>query len=304
MLAIETHGVKKTYTGAFGRRRRHALQGVDLAVPRGTVFGLIGLNGAGKTTFIKSLLSVIRPDAGQIRVLGGSPEDPVVRSRIGYLPERLALPRTLTPQKFLFGVGRIKRVDNFRDQAVDLLAKMDLAGEEHTKIGSFSKGMRQRLGLAAALMGNPDLLILDEPTDGVDPLGRADIRRILERERDRGTTVFINSHLLTETERLASRVGIIIDGKIIKEGDLNALCGKGNRWRAILVNDDAVEAVKGAGFVPGDQTNEWFIETDTVDDMNRAVTLAVTNGARFLSLIPDTRSLEEVLAAETRNGAP
>jgi ABC-2 type transport system ATP-binding protein len=172
MYAIETRNVKKSYTGLFGRRRRMALQGVDLIVPRGSVFGLIGLNGAGKTTFIKTLLSVIRPDSGQVRVLGGSPDDPSNRRRIGYLPERLALPPALTALNFLLSVGRIKRIPDARRQAEKRIDRVGLSNDRRTKINRFSKGMRQRLGLAAALMGKPELLILDEPPSIGAPINR------------------------------------------------------------------------------------------------------------------------------------
>jgi ABC-2 type transport system ATP-binding protein len=304
MDAIETSGVKKTYTGVFGFRRRTALRGVDLCIPQGTVFGLIGLNGAGKTTFIKVLLAVIRQDAGEVRVLGGSPEDPAIRGRIGYLPECIHLSRALTARGMLLNVGRIKRVRHCRAQADEILGQVGLGNEANTRIGGFSKGMRQRLGLAAALIGRPELLILDEPTDGVDPLGRMDIRRILEQERDRGTTIFINSHLLTETERLASQVGIISSGRLVKTGELEALCGKGDRWRVKVSDDSAVAAMAGAGFAPGTFATEWFFENKDKDALNCALKRAIADGARIVELAPDILSLEEVLKETLDGDAP
>src|SRR5262245_38165683 len=201
MLAIEAQNLSKTYRGLFQRGGQQALAGLDLAVPKGAAFGLIGQNGAGKTTFIKTILGVVRPTSGVVRALGGSPEDPKIRARIGYLPERLHLPNSFTPPAFLASVARLKGLTSFDNVIRRELARVGLAQDAERRIGGFSKGMRQRLGLAAALLGAPDLLVLDEPTDGIDPLGRAEVRRILAEERARGATLFLNSHLLSETER-------------------------------------------------------------------------------------------------------
>ena len=186
VLAIEAASVKKVYRGLFRRTGGQvALAGLDIQIPRGSAFGLIGLNGAGKTTFIKTLLGVVRPTSGTVKVLGGDPEDPAVRARIGYLPERLFLTNAFTPRQFLASVDRMKglRLDDGAIQTQ--IERVGLGADAGRKIGGFSKGMRQRLGLAAAFLGQPDLLILDEPPDGVDPLGRAEIRRLLAEGRAR-----------------------------------------------------------------------------------------------------------------------
>lgn len=154
-LAIEARGLHKTYGGLFGPRQR-ALAGLDLSVGRGEAFGLIGPNGAGKTTFIKLLLGIARATQGSVRLLGGDPEDVAVRRRVGYLPERLHLPPAWTPPAFLASVARLKGVDAGLRPMVELLARVGLADDAQRRIGGFSKGMRQRLGLAAALIGAPE----------------------------------------------------------------------------------------------------------------------------------------------------
>ena len=193
---------------------------MDLSVPEGSAFGLIGPNGAGKTTFIKSILGIVQPSEGTVRVLGGSPEDPRIRARIGYLPERLHLPGSWAAPAFLATVARLKELKPDPASNLRLLERVGLTDALGRKIGGYSKGMRQRLGLAAALLGNPALLILDEPTDGIDPMGRVEVRRILQEEVQRGTTLFLNSHLLAETERVCDRVAILADGRVLREGRL------------------------------------------------------------------------------------
>ncbi|MFP2913479.1 ABC transporter ATP-binding protein, partial [Pyxidicoccus sp. 3LFB2] len=212
--------MRKTYRRAFRKTGNDALKGMDLSVPEGSAFGLIGPNGAGKTTFIKSILGIVQPTAGTVQVLGGSPEDPRIRARIGYLPERLHLPGTWTPTAFLSTVTRLKGLKADAPGNLRLLERVGLGDAVGRKIGGYSKGMRQRLGLAAALVGSPSLLVLDEPTDGIDPMGRLEVRRILLDEVKRGTTLFLNSHLLAETERVCDRVAILADGRVVREGRL------------------------------------------------------------------------------------
>ncbi len=302
MNAIEATGVVKTFAGFLGRRPRMALCGVDLAVPAGMIFGLIGLNGAGKTTFIKALLAVLRPDSGAIGVLGGSPEAPAIRKKIGYLPERLHLPRVMTPLQFLMSVARIKRLDNPAQHAMHQLERVGLASERSTKLGGFSKGMRQRLGMAAALIGAPELLVLDEPTDGIDPLGRAEIRRILLEERSRGATVFLNSHLLSETERVCDRVGIIASGKIVRSGTLDELCGTKDRYKLVVEQSLDTEEMKQLGFASGEQPGEWICQASDGEALMARLDQLRRANVCFIELRPEQKELEEVLS-DVVNGA-
>lgn len=317
MLAIDATGLDKTYSGLFRRAGQEALRGVDLRVPRGIAFGLIGLNGAGKTTFIKTILGIVRATAGTVRVLDGAPDDPRVRARIGYLPERLHLPQAWTPLTFLASVARLKDVTDARraskdrlDAASDVrrqLARVGLAADAERRIGGFSKGMKQRLGLAAALLRAPDLLILDEPTDGVDPLGRAEIRAILGEERARGATLFLNSHLLSETERICDRIGILAGGRLVREGALDALCGGGTRFRARFAAGCDTAALLAAGFLLGEPQADpgsmaFHCEAADPVALNVMLDRARAAGALIVELSRESRDLEDVLSEAVRAG--
>lgn len=297
MLAIEVRGVHKVYQGLLRRGGQRALAGVDLDVPSGGAFGLIGQNGAGKTTFIKILLGVVRGDSGTVRVLGGEPEDPRVRAKIGYLPERLHLPDAWRPREFLASVSRLKKLRTPRADLDALIDRVGLAKEAHRKIGGFSKGMRQRLGLAAALLGAPELLVLDEPTDGIDPLGRVEIRRILQAELGRGATIFLNSHLLAETERVCGRIGILAEGRLVREGPLDELRRAGRTWRARFAEGADPAKLLEIGFAPAEASGWWKIAADDAEALNAAVDRARASGALLLALEPESRDLEQVLAA-------
>jgi ABC-2 type transport system ATP-binding protein len=295
--AIEVIGLRKTYRRAFGRRGHEALRGVDLSVPEGSAFGLIGPNGAGKTTFIKSILGIVQPSEGTVRVLGGSPEDPRIRARIGYLPERLHLPGSWAAPAFLATVARLKELKPDPAANLRLLERVGLTDALGRKIGGYSKGMRQRLGLAAALLGNPALLILDEPTDGIDPMGRVEVRRILQEEVQRGTTLFLNSHLLAETERVCDRVAILAEGKVLREGRLEELSRGGARWAVRFAPGADAGALASAGFTTAGTEGQYHVEAADVAGLNAALDKARAAGALLVELKRDGQDLEAVLAS-------
>lgn len=298
---IEAVGLRKTYTGVFGGAAHEALRGLDLAIPPGVAFGLLGPNGAGKTTFIKCLLGVARPTAGTVRVLGGDPRDPAIRARIGYLPERMHLPDAATPLQFLQSVSRLKRLDPAAPPLIALLERVGLGDAVRRRIGPFSKGMKQRLGLAAALVGAPELLVLDEPTDGIDPIGRRDVRRILTEERERGATIFLNSHLLAETERVCDRAGILSQGRLVREGTLDELRRSGTRYRARFAPGADADALAAAGFTA--EAADHVIDAASPESLNAALDAARRAGALLVSLSADARDLESVLVQAVEEAA-
>lgn len=303
--AIAARGLEKTYgAGVWSALRssgsqRQALAGLDLQVPRGAAFGLIGVNGAGKTTFVKALLGVVLPSGGELQVLGGAPGDVAVRARIGYVPERLALPAAWTATAYLRSVARLKRRDSAQRaireaELTRQLERVGLARDAGRRIGQYSKGMRQRLALAAALLGQPDLLVLDEPTDGVDPLGRAEIRDLLLEERARGATLFLNSHLLSETERMCDQIGILSQGKIVRQGSVLELCGAAGSWRARFA-EGTREALLALGFEPL-ADGSYAISAETALELDQQLAAARAGGALLVELRPAARDLESVLA--------
>ena len=214
----------------YGSNR--ALGGVTLDVEPGTLFGLLGQNGAGKTTLIKILLGLVAPSAGEASLLGQPVGTFTARRDVGYLPEDHRLPEYHTSTSLLDFYGALQgipRQDRSR-RAAELLDLLGLAGREKLRIRGYSKGMKQRLGLAQALLHRPRVLFLDEPTDGVDPVGRKEIRDLLLEERRRGVTIFVNSHLLGEVEQLCDRVAILRRGQLIVTGTVPELTGQKASW--------------------------------------------------------------------------
>lgn len=218
-FAIQVKDLRKTYrSGIFRRRRVQALRGVSLEVDRGEIFGLLGPNGAGKTTLIKVLLGIVRRTGGSASLLGRPPGDRQGRRQVGYLPENHRIPRHHTGNTALEYYGSLSGValSEIKRRRPELLDLVGLAQWGKTSVRDYSKGMQQRLGLAQALLHNPEILILDEPTDGVDPVGRSEIRDLLKRLKDEGKTVFINSHLLQEIELVCDRVAILDKGQVLR----------------------------------------------------------------------------------------
>ena len=292
--AIEVIGLRKTYRRVF-RAGHEALRGMELSVPRGSAFGLIGPNGAGKTTFIKSILGIVQPTEGTVRLLGGSPEDPRIRARIGYLPERLHLPGSWTAPAFLATVARLKGLSPEPAKASRLLERVGLAEARGRRIGGYSKGMRQRLGLAAALLGDPALLILDEPTDGIDPMGRIEVRGILQEEVRRGATLFLNSHLLAETERVCDRVAILAHGQVLREGRMEELSEGGSTWLVRFAPGTDPDAMRELGFGVVGPTGLYRVTAEEPAALNAVLDRARATGALLVELKRELRDLEAVL---------
>src|SRR5688500_7001109 len=219
-LAIDLHDVTKIYKGKV-----HALQGIEMQVRRGEVFGLLGPNGAGKSTLVKIMMSVVRPTHARGTVLGRPVAHKPTLARVGYLPENHRFPKYLTGRQILDLFGALAKVDRptRRRRAAELLDVVGMTTAADRRISTYSKGMAQRVGLAQALINDPDLVVLDEPTDGVDPEGRRDIREVLQRLRGEGKTVFINSHLLSELEVISDRVAILVGGRVARQGTIDEL---------------------------------------------------------------------------------
>ena len=224
--AISVSDLSKTYqTGFLGQSSVRALDGVSLDVPKGAIFGLLGPNGAGKTTLVKILLGLVHPSDGTAQLFGDPARRPAARERIGFLPENHRFPGFLTAEQTLHVYGRLANVpSDLREERIsDLLSQVGLAERADTKVKTFSKGMLQRLGIAQALLNAPDLLFLDEPTAGVDPVGRRGIRDLVLELQDAGTTIFLNSHLLSEVEKVCSQVAILRNGQLVREGTIEEL---------------------------------------------------------------------------------
>jgi ABC-2 type transport system ATP-binding protein len=227
MAVIETKNLSKEYNSSrITKQKVRALNDFSFEVNRGEIFGLLGPNGAGKTTLIKILLAITFPTSGSAKVFGMDANNYKWKYKVGYLPENHRFPNYLTGEQVLSYYGRLSGLKddaNFQKRISELLETMGLTQWRKTKIKKYSKGMMQKLGLAQSMINDPDLIFLDEPTDGVDPIGRKEIRDILINMKEKGKTIFLNSHLLSEVEMICDRVAILNKGDLIKEGSVDDL---------------------------------------------------------------------------------
>jgi len=287
---IRTQGLTKHYG------RKVGCEDIDLTVPRGHVFGFLGQNGAGKSTFVKMMVGLIEPTSGRAELLGRPLHDFSVRRRIGFLPENFRYQEWLMPVELLAFHARVLGMAkaDVADEATRVLRDVGLADEAHNKIKSFSKGMQQRLGLACALFGRPDVLFLDEPTSALDPIGRRDVRALLAAERDRGVTVFLNSHMLSEIEMLCDDVAFIKSGRVVQSGKLADLLrvrcevevGLASPWAGQLNGH-----VPGAHVVAHEATG-LLVELPEEADVPTLVASLAEDGAQITSVNLRRRSLE------------
>jgi ABC-2 type transport system ATP-binding protein len=289
-------GLRKRY------RRRVAVDDVSFTVGRGEVLGLLGPNGAGKTTVIKMLLGLVRPDAGEALLLGRPAADPAARTRVGYLPELFRYQPWLTAAEVLTLHVRLAGAAVPDGERRECLAAVGLADRAGDRVGGFSKGMQQRLGLAVALVARPELVILDEPTSALDPLGRADVRDLLLALKARQVAVLLNSHLIGEVERVCDRVVILDRGRVAAHGTLAELLGgRELRLRLDNVSARAQERLAAAGDVT--RSGDSFTVASPDLPVPDLVADLVALGVRVHAVEPGRITLEERLLDILRAGA-
>ena len=250
---IRISGLAKTYLDFWRRPTVRALKGVDLSVERGDVFALLGPNGSGKSTTIKLVLGLIAPTAGSVEIFGEPPSSLEVKRRIGYLPEVTNLHRFLTPRETLRYYAGIFGLDaaTTRRRTAELLEMVGLADAADREIGQFSKGMARRVGVAQALINNPDLIILDEPTSGLDPIGSNAVKEWIGQLGKAGKTVFLTSHLLADVEDVATRIAILCGGELRACGDIDKLVpDRAERRGAVRLESFFLDVVNGAQTPP------------------------------------------------------
>lgn len=222
-VVIELQHVERSFRGHFWQRPATVLHDLSFTVKEGEIFGFLGPNGAGKTTTIKLVTGLIRADRGAVRIWGMDPRDQEVKRRLGFLPELPYYYEHLTGLELLAMHAALASVPDQRAQAQHLLEQVGLAEAGSNRIRTYSRGMLQRLGCAIALVGEPRLLVLDEPLSGLDPIGRKDIKDLIFAQKKLGRTVFFSSHILPDAEEICDRVGVIVGGKILRIGLLNEL---------------------------------------------------------------------------------
>lgn len=280
----------------YGWRGTHALRGVSLTVRRGECFGLLGPNGAGKTTLMKVLMTTLAPTGGQAWLLGQPIGNRAVLSRVGYVPESFEFPAYLTPRRMLHYAGRlagVRRADR-RARIGALLEMVGMSGYADAKMKRFSKGMTQRVALAQGLINQPDLLFLDEPTDGLDPVGRVQFRDMIRGLNRSGMTIFLNSHLLNEVEQVCSRVAVLSAGQVLRVGAPDALLSPAAGLRYSVRVEGPPEAAAGclAEFRPTARDGAIELDLPDVSHLDAVVDRLRAGRLRILELAPVRASLE------------
>jgi ABC-2 type transport system ATP-binding protein len=300
--AIETDGLEKLYRARFRGREVKAVSNLTLSVPAGVKYGLLGPNGAGKTTFVKMLLSAVHPSAGSAWLFGKDARLPESRRPVGYLPENHRFPTYLTGEGMLDFYGALSGVPA-RERRRRIPALLDLVGLPDwgaVRIRKYSKGMLQRLGLAQALFHDPKLLILDEPTDGVDPVGRREIRDILNRLTAKGVTIFINSHLLSEVESFCEYVAIMRKGQLALEGKISdLLTGSGYVVTASKLPESALSAIRVSGAAVLPSAQGIAVQCQSREQANLVVDKIRAAGGWIDSLSQVGASLEDLFLKAT-----
>jgi ABC-2 type transport system ATP-binding protein len=295
--AIQTSDLAKVYRSRWNRREVRAVDGISLNVPRGTIFGLLGPNGAGKTTFVKMLLSAVRPTRGSAMIFGRDAREPEARRPIGYLPENHRFPTYFTGAGMLDFYAALSGMEAAarRRRIPEMLDLVGLDKWGSVRIGKYSKGMLQRLGLAQALIHSPSMLILDEPTDGVDPVGRRQIRDVLTRCEEKGVTIFINSHLLAEVETFCREAAIVDKGKVALSGKMHDLtAGKGYRLTVAEAPEALVEELRARATSMESRNGFIDFQFATRHLVNEAVDLLRAQRCEVEALSPTTSTLEDV----------
>lgn len=290
---VDLIDVRKTYG-----RSIHALRGVNIQVGRGEIFGLLGPNGAGKSTLVKIMMTVVRPTHALGTILGRPIGHHGKLARMGYLPENHRFPGYLTGTQVLHHYAALAHVPRSvrRKNAARLLDRLGMTKWADTRVAKYSKGMLQRLGIVQSLMNDPELVVLDEPTDGLDPMGRRDVRELLLELKQSGTTVFLNSHLLSELEMVCDRVSILIDGLVARQGRLADLTDQTVEYRIAYSGDDAAVRSKLVALGASVDQGQAILAGCDADKVNQAIDLIRGAGLMIDSVIPKRVSLEDILA--------
>jgi ABC-2 type transport system ATP-binding protein len=298
MRVLEIEGFAKTFRTLLGRRRVNAVSDLDLAVEEGSVVAFVGPNGAGKTTTLNAILGFLKPDRGSIRVFGEPAGSLAARARIGYQSEIFFTYPFYTARRALAFYGRLsglrhtelaKRIDH-------LLERLGLADAAERRVGTFSKGMTQRLGLAQALLHDPDLLLLDEPTTGLDPEGRKLVADLILEEKSRGRTIFLSSHILTDVERTCDRVVMIRKGRAVLSEALDALARAGEEWEVAILSlpREGLERLAAAGVTPEREEDGSAYFAGSAARKNDILRRAAETGLEVVSVRRRSRSLEDL----------
>ncbi len=299
-IVLDVQRLEKSYWGHLRLRRYRVLKGLNLSVSRGEIFGLLGQNGAGKTTTLKIILGLVFADAGSIRIFGKRGSVVSLKERIGFLPENPYFYEYLTGREFLDYCGRLFGYSAYerRRRIGAILEKVGMAPRADVQLRKYSKGMLQRIGLAQALINDPDLIILDEPMSGLDPIGRREFRDIILSLRDSGRTVFFSSHILSDAEALCDRIGIVKDGVLSAQGRIEDLLRPNVRSWEVTFSGPAFPALGVAGEVLAVRGTETLARVGSEADLAALLEGLRRAGGSLISVIPRRDTLEDLYLKE------
>jgi ABC-2 type transport system ATP-binding protein len=306
MKALEIRDLKKTFRSNFLIKKYRILKGINLSVEKGEIYGFLGPNGAGKTTTIKCVMGLLFPDQGEILIDGQPAAHVAARRRIGFLPENPNFYDYLSARELLFFSASLFNLPaaEVRDRVAALIHQVGLSGHEDLKLRKFSKGMIQRLGLAQALINDPDLLILDEPFSGLDPIGRKDLRTLILSLREQGKTIFFSSHILQDVEMMVDRVGIILNGSISREGKLSELISRSIQYYEVVCANIAEKELAKIQSNFACRDGQFSITLASDADINQVVESIVHNNGRIVAVNPVKMTLEDIFFNEMRPHLP
>jgi ABC-2 type transport system ATP-binding protein len=304
-VPIQLQKLSKRFRSGFLIREIRALESVSFQVEPGEIFGFLGPNGAGKTTAIKIIMGLTRPSAGTCTVLGASPSSPAVKRRIGFLPEapyfyeHLSAREVLELSADLCGIPRDQR----KGRVDRMLEMVSMSAAQHGRLGKFSRGMLQRVGIAQALLHDPELVVLDEPMGGLDPIGRKEFREIIVGLRNQGKTVFFSTHILQDVEMICDRVGILVGGRLASIGRLDAIVSAEVEAIELTFRDVGESAIRASGVkimsvIPGEK---WLLVTvHSEEEADTLIGRVAAAGGKLVSMAPRTRTLEDFFVKQVR----
>jgi ABC-2 type transport system ATP-binding protein len=297
---IDVRSLSKTFkTGFFSQKKVAAVKGVSFDVRRGEIFGFLGPNGAGKTTTIKMLAGLIAPTGGEAFLFGKPVGEPASRERLGFLPENPYVYPYLTPREFVELSGRLSGMGGsaLGKRTLEVLEQVKIAYAADRQVRRLSKGMLQRTGLAAALVSDPEMLVLDEPMSGLDPVGRKEVKDLIFAERDRGRTIFFSTHILGDVEAMCDRVAILREGKVVVSGALRSLL-RGDVLRTEItlahVSEALEEKIAAMGFVIAKRPGVAMVEVEGEARVGEVLRAALDGGAQVVEVIPRRETLEDL----------
>ena len=291
MNILEVNHLRKYYRSPFLRRKVRAVEDISFTVKQGEIFGLLGPNGAGKTTTLKSIVGLLKPDGGEIRLFG-RPLDIPQRERIGFLPENPYFYRHLTGYELLSFYAHLFNKHITAKKIKEILEMVGLEHAMHRKVGSYSKGMLQRVGFAQAILNDPDFIILDEPMSGLDPIGRKEMKDWIFKLKSEGKTILFSSHILPDVEMICDRVAIIYRGRVVSTGVLSEILQEKVRFIEVTIEglDEKTLETFGKVIKSGDKL---MLRLTSEEEKDRLVSFVVEKGGRVLSVTPYRKTLEE-----------